>query len=135
MEISTYAGSPVVSVSKLLHARYSSGRVSMPVSRNQYLYARFKNVTGIPTESGVGGFPLAKLRSIDVLIERLKQIKGDKVQVDVSGQDNSESEKRIDAMIDQLADRLHNAALASQQTPYTAVSSEALMGIVVNMNL
>ncbi len=126
MEIGSYSASPAVSVPKLVQARFSSGRVTMPVRSSQYLYARFKNVAGVPAPGGSGGFSISRLRSIDVLIDRLKQVKRNPEMKD---------DRSLDAMIDQLSSKLHMEAVKADQSPYIAVPSGTFEGVMVDFSL
>lgn len=122
---------------KLVSARFSPGRVTVPVRPNQYLYARFKNVAGVPAGKPEGGLSISKLQSLDALIERLKQIKGNKSEADsvIAGTAGvkSEDDARIDALIQQLSGQLHQAANSAAANPYTAASAGSLQGMVVNL--
>ncbi len=93
MQVLNHSTQPTVNPSYLMRARYSSGRIAFPVKANQAIYARFKYVTGIPSNEG-GGISLSKLRTIDNLIDRLVSIKA------TSG--NTEQKARIDSMIAHL---------------------------------
>lgn len=125
----------VVSVPKLISARFSSGRVSMPVRPSQYMYARFKHVNGVPSPAESGGLSIAKLKSIDVLIDRLKQIKGEGSQLTMIRDDLSDS-GALDALINELSAELHSAALTS--SPLSGAGKtlgSALQGLVVDFTL
>ncbi len=73
-----------LSFSHMVKARYSGGRISLPVSSGDALYAHFKHISGIP--SGSDGYPVSRLRAIDNLIEALKLMKGERAYAkDVTG--------------------------------------------------
>ena len=93
MQVLSQSAQPTVNPSYLMRARYSNGRISFPVKPSQAIYARFKHVTGVPSNEG-GGVSLSRLRSIDNLIDRLVSIK--------SSSGNSEQKARIDSMIANL---------------------------------
>ena len=118
---------------KLVSARFSPGRVTVPVRPNQYLYARFKNVAGVPSGKPEAGLSISKLQSLDALIGRLKQIKGNDNELSISFPGKEEDEARIDALIQQLAGQLHQAADSATGNPYGAVATGNLQGMVVNM--
>jgi hypothetical protein len=137
MEITSYSGTkyPSVSIPKLVQARYTSGRVTMPVKPNQYVYARMKNVAVVPAGGDDSGYSLARLRAIDTLIGRLKQLKGENgFSGDYSVKDIKEP-PRIDALIQELSDKLHTEALKAEQVPYKGVSAGSLLGMVVDLTL
>ena len=93
MHVLSHSTQPTVNPSYLMRARYSSGRIAFPVKPSQAIYARFKYVTGIPSNEG-GGVSLSKLRTIDNLIDRLVSIK--------ASTGNTEQKARIDSMIAHL---------------------------------
>lgn len=61
-----------IALSSLIRARYSSGRVNMPL-QGSVNYMRLKHVQGVPSPGGEGqGFTLSRLRMLDTMIERLE---------------------------------------------------------------
>ncbi len=83
------------------------GRRTVPVRPLHSVYAHFKHVIGVPSRSPGGQVPLAKLRVLDNLIERLVRIRGQK------GETMPVTNENVDPMIDQLKSELHNAVRAS----------------------
>ncbi len=97
-----------IPLSDVVRARYATGRVSLPVSKDQYLYSHFKNVSGFPTSEAGAGFPLSKLRTLDILIEQMKRIKGDAFpEIRKAGL----GENVVNSLIDQFTKELHAAAV------------------------
>ena len=63
-----------VHLSNIIRAQYSTGRIALP--QNGGLYARFKHIQGVPAQAAGGGYSVSKLQMIDLLVERLIQLKG-----------------------------------------------------------
>ena len=84
---------PTIHPSQLVRARFSSGKISIPVKPSQAIYARFKHVSGTPAYRG-GGVSLNKLRGLDILIDRLISVK--------ESSSSPERRARIDSMIKSL---------------------------------
>ena len=63
-----------VHLSNIIRAQYAPGRIALPVSGG--VYARLKHVQGVPAQSAEGGYSISKLRMIDILVDRLVQLKG-----------------------------------------------------------
>ena len=61
-----------IALSKLLLARNSPGRVSVPL-QGSVNYMRLKHVQGVPAPEGYSGFSLPRLRMLDTMIERLER--------------------------------------------------------------
>ena len=78
----------------IMRARFGNGRLTYPVKPNQALYAQFEHVAGLPSSSEGGGLSLSKLRSIDILLDRLVHLKK------TAG--TSEQRAAIDRMIQEL---------------------------------
>ena len=110
------AASGQFNVAQLMSARSSSGRISVPVSRAQSPYAQFKYVQGVPTSSKGRAVPVNRLRVLNNLIDSLV---GQKDSSSVKPKLNGLSDKAIDAMISQFANKLHNA-VSTSGVPYAA---------------
>ena len=109
------SGQPNISLPNLVRAKISDNKLTVPVSYSIAPYARFKNVAGVPTSTG--GVPMSKLRTLDILIGRLKQIKGRSVEAPDTKQ---VSDKQLDAMIQEFSKKLHQAFVAAKTNPYIA---------------
>jgi hypothetical protein len=83
----------------------SSGKMSLPVSHANYIYAHFRHVYGTPAPEGVRGVPINKMKVLDVLIERLTQLKKNG---DIGA--TSVSEDQIDALIEQYEQQIKQTA-------------------------
>lgn len=119
-----------IHVSKLIRARHSNGRISVPVLRNQAYYARFKHVRGVPSLQDGAGYSLSKLRVLDILIDRLSAAKGRPVPaVAGSGRAGELSDQQLDAEIARRARQL----AATLGGPRAAFSPGVFQpGLVVN---
>lgn len=91
----------------------TSGRISVPVAPSQLLYSHFKNVNGTAS-AGASAYTLDKLKILDTIIERLRTAKN---QPKIERESKGLTDERIDALIKQYGDQLHNAMVASP-TPY-----------------
>ncbi|MBN2510173.1 MAG: hypothetical protein JXB03_07850 [Spirochaetales bacterium] len=60
---------------------------------------------------------MAKLRTLDILIGRLKQIKSRPVEMPETAK---ASEAQLDAMIAEYSKKLHHAFVAAETNPYIA---------------
>ncbi|GHV69639.1 hypothetical protein AGMMS49928_12680 [Spirochaetia bacterium] len=108
------------------------GRMSIPVSPASYIYSHFKHVSGVPAPEGVRGASINKLKILDVLIERLVQLKKQAEPAFTAG--GSVSEDRIDALIEQYEGEIRQAqAAVSTPLPYRpapAASPGAVFSLV-----
>jgi hypothetical protein len=102
-------------------AKYSSGRLEIPVLKSQVLYANFEHVTGVAA-SGTGGISINKLKILDVLIDRLASIKKNPDQS--FRKSGVLSEDRIDALISQYEKELHLSAAQAPKPYVSPVSIE-----------
>ncbi|HUX13539.1 MAG TPA: hypothetical protein VMW87_10955, partial [Spirochaetia bacterium] len=54
-------------------ATMSSGKISVPVS-NYSFFAQFRHFTPVPASAGDSGFSIARLRVLDILLDRLTEL-------------------------------------------------------------
>ena len=104
----------------VIRGQNSPNRISLPVNRQQYLYARFKHIWSFPETRRGEGYSLAKLRALDTLIDRLQSLKGKSAEfMKASVPDKLEqlSPEQIDKMINQYQQEIHNIASANGE-PY-----------------
>jgi hypothetical protein len=115
--------------------RSLGGRMSLPVSPSMYIYSHFRHVSGVPAPEGAGGVSISKLKILDVLIERLSQIKkqGNMNPVETE----NISDERIDALIDQYEQQIRSyqagaqaAGAAMSYTPMPQTSAGAVFNLV-----
>lgn len=118
-----------VPIGDLLRARYSAGRLSLPLEQN--LFMRFKHVTGIPSPDG-SGFSVSKLQLLDTLIEALKRLQGKGIRISDPGDTSPE---QVDRLIETLSKELHQKIRQVAQTPFAPVlgGGKSALGLVVNL--
>ena len=58
----------------LLRVQGTNSRMSLPVQRAHFVYARFKHIKGVP--SADGGVSVFKLRLLDNLLDKMLAVKG-----------------------------------------------------------
>lgn len=88
-----------VHLSNIIRAQYASGRISLPQEGG--LAARFKHVQGVPASGPGAGYSVSKLQMIDILVERLVQLKGRAYPLEVQ-----KAQSDTDAMIGKLSTEL-----------------------------
>jgi hypothetical protein len=105
-----------------------NGRMSLPVAPANYIYSHFKHVSGVPAPEGVRGVTIDKLKILDVLIERLSQMKK-RPEMDI---ELSPSEERIDALIEQYRSQIRQTQATNTVIPYTPQTA-APAGMLFNL--
>ena len=104
------------------------GRMSLPVAPANYIYSHFKHVSGIPAPEGVRGVAINKLKILDILIERLNQIK----RQPGAALELSPPDDRIDALIEQYRSQIRQAQTAGAVMPYQS-HAEVPSGTLFNL--
>jgi hypothetical protein len=125
--------SKTLQVSNVIRAQNSPNRISLPVNRQQYLYARFKHIWGFPETRRGEGYSLAKLRALDTLLDRLQRLKGKSAEfmkASVPGKFEQLSPEQIDKMVQQYQQEIHNLVSANGQ-PYKGVFIDT--GLLLNI--
>jgi len=115
-----------VHLSNIIRAQYASGKIALP--QNGGLYSRFKHIQGIPANSSDGGFSVSKLRMIDLLVERLVQLKGSSVMPLSSGGDTDQ-----DALISRYAGELAQSLRAADSISPSVTAGIAEPGLLFNL--
>lgn len=111
-------------MSRVLQAAYSSSRLSFPVDRSQYIYARFKNINSVPAMGSTGGVSLSRLRVIDTLVGNLKG----KTSIVSSDQLSHLDDSQLNTMIGDLASKVHKSASTPASVPgYTSRVQTAMV--------
>ena len=95
-----------VQLASILRAQYSSAKISLPV--NGGLYARFKHVQGVPAQSS-GGYSLSKLQMIDLMVERLVQLRGERAASAPDVFSSPAGDVDADRLMQAVAEQLHSA--------------------------
>lgn len=104
----------------------TNGKMSLPVSPSQVIYAHFKHVSGTPAPEGTTGVNISKLKILNTLIEQLERMKSQS-SVKFSIIDEHD-ENRINALIDQYQKQIKAAQSVSIYTP-AAPATGALFNI------
>jgi hypothetical protein len=116
--VGAYMSPAILSVSGV-----GAGKRAIPVRPADSLFL-FKHVLGVPARSAGSQVPLDKLRALDLLIDRLVSLRGDKGEVMPVTRDN------VDGLIQQFQNELHSA-LAAAKPMFTGLFPET--GLVVNL--
>jgi hypothetical protein len=95
-----------LAVTQLVRAQVGAGRIALPVSSNR-IYANLKHITGISNFSNQPAFSLNQLRNLDNLIDRLKLLKNEELNVDISGSTENDITKMIEKFREELYTELH----------------------------
>ena len=95
-----------VHLSSIIRAQYAPGKIALP--QNGGLYSRFKHVQGVPALSSGGGYSVSKLQMIDLLVERLVQLKRHSVTT-LSRGDGADQDGLISRYAGELAQSLRTA--------------------------
>ncbi len=103
-------------------------RLAIPVAPSNFIYSQFKHVAGFPAPEGVQGVTISKLKILDVLIDRLSQLKTKNLPQ--APEIQAMTDGRIDALIYQYEKEISSAAAAS--TPYKAAPA-APAGVLFNL--
>ena len=116
-----------LSISSIIQTRNSAHRISLPVIKSQYLYARFKHIWSYPADQTGEGVSISKLRVLDALIERLVKLKGEKIQSRSAEELDS---SKVENLISTIQQELHSIA-AGPACRYGSSFLES--GLVVNI--
>ena len=114
-----------VHLSSILRAQYSSSKLALPVDSG--VHARLKHVQGIPSPGG-GGYSLTKLQMIDLMVERLVQLRGKPVVAPVASND----EEAFQALAS-LAGELHRALESVHTSRGSFAAGMVEPGLFVNL--
>jgi len=103
-------------------------RLAIPVAPSNFIYSQFKHVAGFPAPEGVQGVTISKLKILDVLIDRLSQLKTKNLPQTPEIQ--AMTEDRIDALIYQYEKEI--SASTAGAIPYKAAPA-APTGVLFNL--
>jgi len=92
-----------------------SGKMSIPVSPSQVIYAHFKHISGTPAPEGTTGVNISRLKILNTLIDQLERMKGQSAME--MGMLDEHDENRINALIDQYQKQIKAAQASSIYTP------------------
>jgi hypothetical protein len=118
-----------LTLSSLIQARNvsitNSGKVGVPVDRQSYMYARFKHVHGVPVNDGARGVSLSRLKTLDILIDRLAKLKNTAVKLDPADKQD----------VNELISRYSNEIRSLLADPFkgSSAAAETAGGAVVSI--
>lgn len=92
----------------LIRVQGTNSRMSLPVQRTHFVYARFKHIKGVP--SADGGVSVFRLRVLDNLLDKMLAVKGSFV-IDVDKMKDVNLDN-IDEIIQRLQSTLRESLLA-----------------------
>ena len=64
-----------LSVPNINYTAVSTGKMTIPVSSSLLVFSHLEHVSGVPAPEGTQGVAINKLHLLDMLIERLNQVK------------------------------------------------------------
>lgn len=114
-----------VSVPHLMRAAYSNSPLSFPVSKSDYMYAQFKNISSTPAPGNSEGVSIAKLRVIDTLIGKLKKNTTLLSSKELEGL----KESQLSSIINDLSKKVHNDI---KNTNIPGYSDNSVSGLILN---
>lgn len=104
-----------------------NGKMSVPVSSSNYIYSHFKHVSGIRAPEGVRGVAINRIKTLDVLIEQVKQGKKQKELASLPV-----SDKQIEALIKHYEDQIKRTISSGMNVPYSTAPI-APVGLLVDL--
>lgn len=116
-----------VHLSNIIRAQYSTGKIVLP--QNGGLYIRFKHIRGIPAQTAGGGYSVSKLQMIDLLVERLIQLKGNSAAA-FSRRGEADQDAKISEYAAELAQSLRVADSISPSVTAGIVEPGLLFSLV-----
>jgi hypothetical protein len=94
-----------------------NGKTSIAVPPSTVLYAHFEHVSGVPAPEGVNGVSISKLKILDSMIERLRQMREQHLKVnELPGVSNTE--ERFNVLIDMMKKQIDAARSDYSAIPY-----------------
>ncbi|MDR3170835.1 MAG: putative porin [Treponema sp.] len=98
------------------------------MSHSNYIYSQFEHVAGTPAPEGIHGVTITKLKTLDVLIDKLVEIKKEGTShINLGG---SLSDDRIDALIRQYEYQIRQAKAATVALSAMSVSEDSSGGVL-----
>jgi hypothetical protein len=91
------------------------GKMSVLVSSSNYIYSHFRHISGVRAPEGVRGVAINRIKTLDVLIEQVKQGKKQKELASAPV-----SDEQTDALIKPYEDQSSQTISTGTALPYTA---------------
>ncbi|MDR2601478.1 MAG: hypothetical protein LBC53_03375 [Spirochaetaceae bacterium] len=106
----------------------AGGKIAVPVSPANVIYSHFKNVSGVAAPDGSAGVSINKLKILDVMIERLRQMRRHKINFE-NTPESADASKRLDILIEQVKKQIDiQSAAAGASAPYKPASAQPAAG-------
>lgn len=105
MEIQSDIAVSTISLSNIVRAANSQGKVSFPVNSTAIAYTNFKNINVVPSSGSTGSYSISRLRALDNLIEQLNRMK-DRNKIETAGLDDLDMEEQ-NFLISELSEEIH----------------------------
>ena len=115
-----------IHLSNLIRAQYSPGRIALPTSAG--MYTRLKHVQGVPSQIAGAGYSVSKLQMIDLLVERLVQVKGQPMESPTPS-----SDAEADAMVMDYAQQISHALSSANSLAQSFSVGLAEPGLILNL--
>ncbi len=117
---------PTVNLANILRAQYSAGKVALPV--DGALYARFRHIQGVPSSGAGNGYSISKLQVIDLLVDRLVQLRGRDVETP-----RPENDADAIDVITKLAGQIHSEFTSANSVTRFFAAGVAESGLVFDL--
>lgn len=105
MEIQSGTVLSTISLSNIVRAANSQGKVSFPINPTAIAYTNFKNINVIPSSDSTGSYSVSRLRALDNLIEQLNRMK-DRNKTETAGLNDLDLEEQK-ILISELSEEIH----------------------------
>ena len=104
------------------------GKVYMPVSQGSLIYSHFDHVSGVAAPKGQGGVSITKLQILNTLIDRLSNIRGEKV---VPKKGSSADE--INMLIEKYQSQIRSAVESANDSAYGLAGVRPELGALFSL--
>ena len=108
-----------------------NGKTVIAVPPANVIYAHFKHVYGTAAPEGVNGVPISKLKILDTMIERLRQMREERINFNALPETN-DAQKQMDMLIERIKKSLDaNNASAVPYKRAEALPEGAFLSLTV----
>jgi hypothetical protein len=133
--IQSAALSGYLPVSQIYSARFSPGKLEVPVEANQVIYANFEHVVGVPSSQPGTGISIDRLMVLDTLISQLES--SQKTMIERPEAVKTMSTQGLDSLIEEFAKKLSAATRSPHENKaspqFYRPSRTAPTGIILNI--
>jgi len=107
------------------------GKLYVPVSRSNVIYAHFDHVTGVAAKPNQQGVSISKIQILNSLLNQLISMKNQpKINVSPENMDDSQ----IDALIQTTQSKIHTNIQVAQATGYGLAGAAPQAGAVFSLD-